>query len=428
MADLRQDTGLAVYPSSPVIDGHTPRQVLAPDTPEALAAALQEAVAERLAVAPVGGGTRLSLGYPPERLDLALSTARLDQVLEHSPADLTISVQAGVTLGALQAVLALYGQQVALDAPYPERATIGGILASASSGPRRLGYGHPRDQVIGMRVAQSDGKLTKTGGKVVKNVTGYDLAKLYCGSLGTLGVIVEVNFRLLPLPKATGTIRAAAPTLETALALRNRIVASPLRPLALEVLGPAAIGGNDGWTLAVEFGGGEAVVARQLRDATALAAELGLEAESLPAAEATTLWDAVRDFSFASDSTGLTLSLAVLPGHLGALYAAIEVGTKEVGVTARIIMHAGHGVMLLHLPQDALAHANAPQWGLLVSRLREATVSFSGSLVVESCPAALKTDIDVWGPPPASFPIMHRLKQQFDPSRTLNPGRFVGHL
>lgn len=175
------------------VQGAEPRGVDAPDGPEALAAALAEAAADGVAVVPWGAGVYQGMGYPPTDPFRAVTTACLNRVVEHSPADLTIAVEAGMTLRALQSTLSPHGQRVNLDAPLPGQATIGGILATGLSGPRRLGYGLPRDQVIGMRVARSDGTLARSGGRVVKNVTGFDMGRLYTGSLGTLGVIVEVG-------------------------------------------------------------------------------------------------------------------------------------------------------------------------------------------------------------------------------------------
>jgi glycolate oxidase FAD binding subunit len=222
------------------VDGVKPQVVALPGVVDDVAALLNIASERHLAVLPVGGCTELELGQPPERYDLAICTVRLNALLEHEAADLTCSVQAGMPLAALQQYLTAKGQFLALDPPNAERATIGGILAANASGPQRLRYGAARDLVIGLRVALGDGTIARSGGKVVKNVAGYDLNKLYIGSLGTLGIIVEANFKLIPRPERQETLLVsfenAPAAMETVIALLSSVVT----PTAIELLDPAA--------------------------------------------------------------------------------------------------------------------------------------------------------------------------------------------
>ncbi|NTW02314.1 MAG: FAD-binding oxidoreductase, partial [Oscillochloris sp.] len=178
-----------------ILYNQAPMQVIAPTTAEALALVLCEASAARKAVVPWGGGTRQGLGGGPARYDIALHLAGLSRVVEYTPADMVIRVEAGVTLGQVQDLLAQHGQWLPWDPPLPYQATIGGLLASGASGLLRLSYGTPRDWTLGMRVALGDGRLVKSGAQVVKNVAGYDTHKLHIGALGTLGVIVEATFK-----------------------------------------------------------------------------------------------------------------------------------------------------------------------------------------------------------------------------------------
>src|SRR5947207_167556 len=190
-----------------------------PATPDELAAILRDASERGQVVVPWGAGTLQHLGYPPNPEAIILHTAALNRIVEYNPADLTITVEAGATLGAVQETLRPHGQWLPWDPPAPGTATIGGLLAAGASGPLRLGYGAPRDWVLGMRVALGDGRLIKSGGKVVKNVAGYETHKLQIGALGTLGVIVEVTFKLSPLPERTGSLALACSRREDAAAL-----------------------------------------------------------------------------------------------------------------------------------------------------------------------------------------------------------------
>ena len=249
-----------------------------------MAAVLKAADDARAAVIPRGSGTKLALGNVPSDYRVCVSTIRLDKVLEYTPADMTVSVQAGIRLAELQKTLAEENQFLPLDPPNGETATIGGILASNSSGPLRAAYGSARDLLIGIRVAHPDGLVTKAGGKVVKNVTGYDLNKLYTGSLGTLGVIVEANFKLQPLPAVQKSVLAALPAKAASKAV-DALVDSVLMPSSVELFDSCALSslsangtasGERG--LLVRFGGNAKAVDRQIQDTKSICSEAaGLE-------------------------------------------------------------------------------------------------------------------------------------------------------
>ncbi|HEY7832452.1 MAG TPA: FAD-binding oxidoreductase, partial [Ktedonobacterales bacterium] len=217
------------------VAGVMPRVVAEPANEAEVAALLAHAEREGLKVLVRGGGTQLDLGFPPAGGDLLLSLARLDQVVEHAPHDLTVTVQAGMPLAALQAALAPAGQWLALDPALPVGATVGGLIATNASGPRRLRYGGVRDQILGVRVALAGGSVVKGGGKVVKNVAGYDLPKLYTGALGTLGVVVAATFRLYPLPAASRTVALTVPDPAPLGALAQEVTASTLEPTILDI-------------------------------------------------------------------------------------------------------------------------------------------------------------------------------------------------
>ncbi|HEX9076231.1 MAG TPA: FAD-binding oxidoreductase, partial [Anaerolineae bacterium] len=251
------------------IDDRVAEQLHAPDTPDQVAGILKNASDARSSVVPLGGATMLELGSPLERADLVISLKNLDRVLDYQPANLTVRAEAGLTLGALNQILAAEGQYLPLDPPCPDRATLGGILSANASGPLRVRYGTARDLLIGIRVALSDGQIVRGGGQVVKNVAGYDLPKLFVGSLGTLGIIVEATFKVAPLPKVTGTVLASFHELEHACKVASRVLMSPLLPLSIEVLSAGMreqFGESHGPFLAVRFGGIESEITRQLND------------------------------------------------------------------------------------------------------------------------------------------------------------------
>ncbi|HEU0168162.1 MAG TPA: FAD-binding oxidoreductase, partial [Chloroflexota bacterium] len=253
------------------VDGLAPSVAAYPSSTAEAAAVVREAADNGWAVLPRGGGTQLDLGAPPRAFDVALCLANLNRVVEYEPADLVVTVEAGIRLGELQRILGEHGQFLALDPPLAEKATIGGILAANASGPQRVRYGTARDLLLGIKVVTADGRVTKSGGRVVKNVTGYDMGKLYTGSLGTLGLIAEASFKLAPLPQREATVLASFADVPSAYTAARTLYKSALPLRACELLSPAAHSG-DGCTLAVWLGGGEASVERQVRDVSAACA------------------------------------------------------------------------------------------------------------------------------------------------------------
>ncbi len=409
------------------IGGLEPRSVVLPDAIAEVPEILAVADRERLGVVPWGGGTQQGFGNPPTRYDIALDLTNLNKVVDYAPADMTVRVEAGITLSALQQVLRRQGQYVAIDAPLPDRATIGGILATAGAGPLRLASGARRAQLIGVAVARPDGLVTHSGGSVVKNVTGYDMGKLYVGSLGTLGVILEATFRLKPLPAITRTMLGRCPSLAVALEAAAAVLKSPLQPLALDVIGseePGPSGKPAPWVVAVEFGGGAAASDRQVRDATALFTAAGAIPQTME--DATGFWASVRDYGRAGDPANLIVKASVLPAQLGAVFEAVAAACAEfMAPPPHIIARAGNGLLYAHWPAAA---EGGPAWAKLVAGLRQPVVRLGGSLVVEDAPLAARKGLDVFGAPRDNISIMRNLKEQFDPHAVLNPGRFLGGL
>ncbi|HLI07496.1 MAG TPA: FAD-binding oxidoreductase [Ktedonobacteraceae bacterium] len=413
------------------IDGVLPRLVVIPETVEQAAQVVAVTNQQGLKLLARGGGSRMTVGSIVEQLDVLLETNRLSRLLEHEAPDLTCHVEAGITLAALQKQLARQGQWLALDPVNAEEATIGGILASNAFGPKRLRYGTARDLVIGLQVVQANGEVARSGGRVVKNVAGYDLNKLYIGSLGTLGLIVEANFKLHPLPPAERTLLLAYPTAVSAMETVLTILGSPLTPSALELIDPGAASDmNDffglnlptnGYTLAVNFEGGLAGIQRQLEEARIIARTDGaLMADDLEGEAQNQFWNAVRGHT---EGTA-TCKVAILVSHIAHYLQEVEEVCQHYKLEAAVVAHAGNGILYVELrPGDAM-----PRLVEAIAELRRHAQEARGSLVVERCPTDLKRLISVWGEPGSSFYLMQRLKQQFDPMGTFAKGRFVGGL
>ncbi len=391
------------------IGGLHPQRVAEPADADEVARVLSAANRAGLAVAVRGGGSKMEWGNAPRSLELVMSTRALNRVLEHAAADMTATVEPGCTVADFQRVLAQRGQRLALDPLFPERATMGGILATNDSGALRTRFGSLRDLVIGMRVALSDGTLARSGGKVVKNVAGYDLPKLFTGSLGTLGVIVEATFRLYPLPQAERTITFAASDCGEANRFVLALMDSTLTPVAIQV----RAGRDRNTQVDLRFEGTAAGIEAQVPRAEALALARGALADAA-------VWHA-REELWMRAEPGCIAAFSVLPAQIAALCQRIAAITSEAELDwIAVIQAAGTGVLRLDGGPERLVPA--------IDRLRSDLEPAGGSLAVRRCPDALRSRIEAWGSPGSALPLMRRVKEQFDPAGILNPGRFVGGI
>lgn len=432
-ANILADEAVTAY----AVDGLIPKAVVFPGSIAELSEVMTFASKEKLAVIPWGGGTAMGLGGIPERVDLVVSLKRLNQIIEHEPADLTVSVQAGISLREFQSFLGRSGQFLALDPPYPEQATIGGILAANKSGPRRLRYGSARDLVIGIRVVQADGRVIKGGGKVVKNVTGYDLNKLFIGSLGTLGIIVEVNFKLYPLPADERTYLAPFPSIETAQEAVRKILDSPLVPSALEIVSPVAgrmvaeRAGLEWWgsyALAVSVGGVREAVDAQLETIQRLCREVGgVQGAPLEGRSHTALWTAIQDFT-PSGPKRATLKASVLLSKVPEVIRTGQAAATKRALECAVVASAGSGIVRFYLSGDGTPEEFTQKVVEMAETVRAFIFQSEGSLIILDAPPEVKRRIDVWGPVGEPLTLMQALKAEFDPQRILNPGRFVGRI
>jgi glycolate oxidase FAD binding subunit len=413
------------------IDGVLPRLVVTPGSAEEVASVIALTSQYGLTALARGGGSRMHLGAIPEPFDVLIETGKLTCLQEHEAADLTCQVEAGITLADLQARLATKGQWLPLDPSDAAQSTIGGILASNASGPKRLRYGTARDLVIGLRVVQASGEIARSGGRVVKNVAGYDLNKLYIGSLCTLGVIVEANFKLQPLPANERTLLLTFANSRDAMRTVIAIQSSLLLPSAMELIDSGAANDmsdffglslpTNGYTLALDFEGSIGTIERQMDEVRLIARTNGaLLGDDLAEAEQEQFWSVVREHLVGP----VTCKAAILVSQMAQYLQKLEGICRRHELESVVIAHAGNGILYIELrPGDA-----TPRLVKAIAELRQEAQDARGSLVVERCPVDLKRRIDVWGAPGANFRLMQRLKEQFDPKGTFVKGRFVGGL
>jgi glycolate oxidase FAD binding subunit len=391
--------------------GVQPRLVLEPANEQQLAAVLHLANDASLAVIPRGGGTKLSWGNTPARADVILSTARLDKIIEHPWADLTVSVEAGCTVQKLQSALAQHGQRLALDPLWPAQATIGGVLSTNDCGSLRLRFGSLRDLIIGVTIALPDGTLASSGGKVVKNVAGYDLPKLVTGALGTLAVITRAVFRVHPLPRNSRTLSMSAGTLEKMQQLILAVQDSKLAHTALQ----ARIAQDAEPIVDVLFEGTEAGIAAQEAQLRIIAGSV-LVLETGP-----TIWAASQELWNSANSAAAAIAkITTLPASIARTVETVQRAASSGATHWKLTMQApGIGWLCLESAPKNL-HA-------LLSDLRFELEASGGSLVVFHHSAGMPP-LDAWGKAGDALALMRAVKNQFDPKNTLNPGRFVGGI
>jgi len=384
----------------------TSTEIVRPQTPAELPEAMGQSGAAGKSVNLGGHFSKRTAGGPVAAADLTISTAEMSRVRQYEPRDLTISVEAGISYCELSRVLAEHHQMIPLDPPFSDSATIGGILAANTCGPRRRLYGTARDLVIGLHFATLEGKLVQSGGMVVKNVAGLDMGKLMIGSYGTLAAIAVVNFKVIPKPSFERTFVAQFATAGEALSTRDTILKSPLQPTAIEVLNTAATElEKPGFILAVLAGGNSAAISRYERDLVPFGAK------PLPAGEDAAFWGALCDFT-----------PHYLEAHPHGAAVRVSCTLKELktvldAAPGPVIARAGSGVCYVYFEEPEQAA------GFAAANAREGRPA-----VVEYAPANRKQDLELWPAPGQDLEIMRRIKHMFDPRQLLNRGRLYGHI
>lgn len=413
------------------VDGMTPKAVVSPGSVEEVSKLLAYASSEKLAVVPRGNGTKMAQGGVPRKLDVVLSMLRINRITEHDVPNLSLSVQAGMTLSAVQEKLAATGKGsfLPLDPPYTEKATIGGIIATNGSGPRRYLYSAARDLLLGLKAVSPNGDIVAFGGKTVKNVSGYDMTKLMIGSWGALGVITEITTKLLPLPEASATLLVSFENLAKAGALTRKVLHSALLPSAMELMdGKAAsqLGEKGKYLVAFNLEGVGEAVERQVAEIGEMGKKEGaIDTKILKGQEERTFWLRVRDFALATKAPVILKSNFVISKQAEIL-GNYEKMAQAAGIGSAFIGHAGNGILTSYILENGVAKMD-PLIDLIGKFTAEA-VKHDGNLVVESCPSELKAKISVWGQPRTDYVVMRRLKEKVDPVGVLNPGRFVGGI
>jgi len=405
------------------IDGIVPNRIERPNSESDLQQILLAETPRQLVLA--GNGSKLGMGNRPEKVDLLLSVARLNGVIEYVPDDLTVTVEAGMIFSDLQNLVAEQEQFVPLDPPHSRNATVGGIVATNSSGSLRHQYGATRDLVLGLRVFLADGTAIKSGGKVVKNVAGYDLNKLFVGSFGTLGVISQVCFKLYPKPETERTILLTFDSAKDAVAFGREIRATQLLPAFLnlslnglpttEIVQPCLLVGIDGSAETVSW---------QIDQISQMTKHKTASLSTCSDEQGKNLRLAVRDFPVNPNrsSNRLVCRVNLRPSDLPNF---IDTVLESVDVPPQIMALIGKGV--IHL---AFSHPNDHPTGLVdtIQNLRAQVVANRGNLVIELAPVEVKEQIDVWGEVGSTLGLMRQIKSELDPNYRLNPNRFVGQI
>jgi glycolate oxidase FAD binding subunit len=407
------------------IDDFGPLPIERPRSVEEIGESVRRATMAKQAVYPIGGRTQLNAGLKPTKPGIILDTRSLDAVLDYPARDMTVTVKAGLTIAALQRLLAAENQRLPIDVPRPEQATVGGTLAANVSGSRRFGFGTLRDYVLGMSTVNDDGQEVKAGGRVVKNVAGYDLPKLHIGAFGTLGVITQVTFKLRPTPESTALL-ACACTSEHLGVLLDHLHGTKTRPVSLDVLNNVAVKSlapitltlpASEWLILVGYEDNMTAVSwqvRQLMEEIAPAGILGLEVWS--GACAVPLWQALTEFGLQPTAT-LSFKANLLPGEV----AAFCDHALRLLPDLSLLAHAGAGIVRGHLGGDLTLERAT----VILKELQERAVAGKGNVVVTQCASSWKSSLPIRGTARGDAWLMRRVKETLDPRGIFNPGRFI---
>jgi glycolate oxidase FAD binding subunit len=407
-------------------------QMVSPKTVKEFAAVVTQAHQERLKLLVAGQGTKLAWGIPAKKIDLLLSTQNLDGVVDHAVGDMTVTVQAGLTFAALQTLLAKQNQWIPLDPVYANQATVGGILATRDAGSLRHRYGGVRDLCLGLTFVRSDGQVAKAGGRVVKNVAGYDLMKLFAGSFGTLGIVTELTLRAYPLPECSGTVLVRGKMEEVAnftQALRQ----STLTPTAFDIWTGQSVASHDitshdisashDITVALRFQSlGESVLAQTER-VYDLARSQSLSAEIRSDGDDADWWTtSAQHLRESAGQDTVICQIGILPASAVSCLATVQQKVAQTSVALQGRVHGGSGVGQLRLTGTEMDCRS------VLADLRAFFNQSEGYLSILEAPLTLKKAIEVWGYSGNALAAMRKLKERFDPQGGLNPGRFVGGL
>jgi glycolate dehydrogenase FAD-binding subunit len=447
------------------VDETIPAAVAKPDSAKEVAELIRFALLEKLAVIPCGNRTKLGIGMPPSHYDIALDMTALNKIAHYDPGDLTLGVDAGVPLAKLNAALFEHNQFLPLLVPWYSRSTIGGTIASGMDSPLRQFYGTTRDFLIGAEFVDGTGKLCKSGGRVVKNVTGYDLHKLLIGSLGTLAVITRLNFRTFPSPLASRGFVASFPNAEGALGLRRAITESSLTPLTLDIVSPelaqlfatrtpatpevAVFDGENHassptllqpigswfhpseWQLCAAFAGTPEVLARYERDLTRFATNSNtISTKILDDSTRPAVWGRLREtlsMLLEASPTTLIFKISILPGHHAAIFASLRKIADDATIPHAFVARSGGTIYFALLPAS-LNEDTAARLSPCIAQVFDLISASGGHASLLFAPASIKRSTKVRGSSGSDLALMRRLKSAFDPQDVFSPGLFAGRI
>lgn len=434
---LREPDRLKEY----AVDGKRPKAVVLPGTIEEVSKVVAFANEHSLSIIPVGNRTKLGTGGIPQKVDLILSTLRLNRITDSDCDNLTLSAESGITLSDIQSQLSKIGRGyfLPLDPPFVERATLGGIVATNSSGPRRLLYGTARDLMIGAKAVFPNGDVVASGGKTVKNVSGYDLGKLWIGSYGTLGILCEMTFKLLPLPEREATLLIPFLKLEDAVQFGRHLLRSQYLPASMNLLNERAVKRINPpieplglYLVAIGLDGVAEAIDRQVLEMSDLAKQKGsLQPSVLQSDSHSTFWKAVRDFPILIEQDGnpfLSLKSNFLISKSGEVMDRYERIANDSGIDCALISHFGSGVLYSYLSLGRKGRKKLEALYTMIEEFSSIVRGYEGQLMVELAPPGVKKKIDVWGGWRPDYEVMRRIKKEIDPKGILSPGRFVGGI
>jgi len=413
------------------VENMVPEVVLFPNDIEQVSEIMKIAYKESLSVLPWGSGTKSTLGNKPERADIVISTKNLDHIIEHGASDLVATTESGITLKKFQSALNKENQFLALDPPHVgSKATVGGIIATNDSGPERLRYGTLREFLIGLKVVRADGTIFKGGSKVVKNVAGYDLPKLYTGSLGTLGIIVEATFRLYPVPEYSETYLVSFSSLEESHDTVMTLLNSDLVITSLEILNPELISSfakrndleieDNKYTLAIGIKNVEKAVKDQISSLKTICDQNGGKGKVIRGAQEEKLWEDIRDFPWKLFKAGRVVCKAsVLIKQIPKVLETVKRLSDENGIKTYISARAGNGILIISIKGEVSSVIDS------LNSLRGFLSSIGGHLILQEAPYEIKAGVSVWGDFGSGLSIMKKIKFNFDPNNLLNPGRYI---
>ena len=425
------------------IDGKKPKVIVSPKTIDEVSKVVAYANQGHLTIVPRGNGTQMGMGGIPKKIDVILSTSRLNRITDSDCENLTLSAESGITLSEVQKNLAKVGKGyfLPLDPPFTDKATLGGIVATNSSGPKRLLYGTARDLIIGIKAVFPNGDIVVSGGKTVKNVSGYDMCKLLIGSYGTLGILCEMTFKLLPLPEAEATLALSFAKLEGADGFARQVRSSQLIPSSIEILSSLTVKNmkssismppNGNYLVAIGLEGVAESIDRQISEMNEIGKKYGvLEGVTLESEKHQAFWIALRDFSQGLTENHpnlISLKSNFLISKSGEILGSYEKLAKESGIECAFICHAGNGILYSSLFAGKNFRSKVESIVEFIGGLTSEAIKNEGNLVVESCPLLIKKRVDVWGQSRSDYLVVRRLKEQIDPAGILNRGRFVGGI